>query len=71
MVFPSVPESPECYFRLLDFLGAEVDDSWRCSFAKRLYLVAKLSHMGGGGVDVDGLACPLHRSMAHSYQARG
>jgi hypothetical protein len=25
----------------------------------------------GGGVDVDGLACPLHRHMTHSYQARG
>jgi hypothetical protein len=33
------------------------DDSWRGSFVKRFYLVAKPSHVT---VDVDGLACPLH-----------
>jgi hypothetical protein len=35
---------------------------------KRLYFVAEPSHVG---VDVDGLDCPLHWPMAHSYQARG
>jgi hypothetical protein len=25
----------------------------------------------GGGVDVDGIACPLHRPIALSYQAWG
>jgi hypothetical protein len=34
----------------------------------RLYLVAKPSHVG---VNVDGLACPLHRLMAYSCQMRG
>jgi hypothetical protein len=33
-----------------------------------LYLAAKPSHMG---VDVDGLAYPLHRSTACSHQTRG
>jgi hypothetical protein len=32
------------------------------------YLVAKSSHTG---VDVDGLACPLHRSMTSNHQMRG
>jgi hypothetical protein len=32
------------------------------------YLVAKSSHVG---VDVDGLACPLHRPMTCSRQMRG
>jgi hypothetical protein len=46
------------------FQGTAVDDAhdstWRrCCFA-RLYLAAKPSHIG---VDVDGLACPLHRPM--------
>jgi hypothetical protein len=33
-----------------------------------LHLAAKPSHVG---VDVDGLACPLHRPTVHSYQMRG
>jgi hypothetical protein len=33
-----------------------------------LYLAAKLSHVG---VDVDSLACPLHRPMAYGHQMRG
>jgi hypothetical protein len=37
---------------------------------KWLYLVAKPSHIGGG-VDVDGLAYPLHRPMVCSCQVRG
>jgi hypothetical protein len=37
--------------------------SWR-----RLYLVAQPSHVV---VDVDGIACPLHRPMACSHQTRG
>jgi hypothetical protein len=57
---------------LLDVLGAEVDDtqdeSWRGCFMKRLYLPAKPSHIG---IDVDGLAYPLHRPMARSWQMRG
>jgi hypothetical protein len=32
------------------------------------YLAAKPSHVG---VDVDGLACPLHCPMTCSYQTRG
>jgi hypothetical protein len=43
------------------FPGTEVDGaqngSWRCHCIAQLYLVAK-SHIG---VNVDGLACPLHR----------
>jgi hypothetical protein len=34
----------------------------------RFYLAAKPSHVG---VDVDGLACPLHRLMICIYQMRG
>jgi hypothetical protein len=33
-----------------------------------LYLAAKPSHVG---VDVDRLACPLHRPTAYSHQSRG
>jgi hypothetical protein len=33
-----------------------------------LYMAAKPSHMG---VDVDGLACPLHHPMTWSCQTRG
>jgi hypothetical protein len=33
-----------------------------------LYLAAKPSHMG---VDVDGLACPMHRPTVYSFQTRG
>jgi hypothetical protein len=44
------------------------DDSWRGSFVVWLYLVAKPSHVG---VDVDALACPLHRPMVHSCQMSG
>jgi hypothetical protein len=32
------------------------------------YLAAKSSH---ARVDVDGLACPLHRPVAYNYQRRG
>jgi hypothetical protein len=35
---------------------------------RRLYLAAKPSHVG---VNVDGLACPLHRPTICSCQARG
>jgi hypothetical protein len=53
-------------------MGAEVDDaqdeSSRGSLVKRLYFPVKPSHMG---VNVDGLAYPLHRPMAHSCQTRG
>jgi hypothetical protein len=52
-------------------LGAEVDDaredSWRGSFMAWLYLAAKISHVG---VDVDGLACPLHRPMVRCCSGR-
>jgi hypothetical protein len=65
-------EQSWCSSGLLSILGAEVDDvqdeSWRGSFVKRLYLSAKPSHMG---VDVNGLAYPLHRPTAHSCQTRG
>jgi hypothetical protein len=33
-----------------------------------LYLAAKPSHVG---VNVDGLACPLHYPMVHSFQMMG
>jgi hypothetical protein len=52
------------------FLGAEVDDtrvsSWRRHHAG-LYMTAKLSHMG---VDVGGLACPLHHPTVCGHQTR-
>jgi hypothetical protein len=39
---------------------------------KRLYLMAMPSHVGARvGGDVDGLASPLYRPMAHSCQAKG
>jgi hypothetical protein len=44
------------------------DDSWRDSFAIWLYLMATPSHVG---VNVDGLAYPLHRPTVHSCQMRG
>jgi hypothetical protein len=47
--------------------GAQ-DDSWRHHCIVWLYLVAKLSHVG---VDVDGLACPLHRPTVCDRQMRG
>jgi hypothetical protein len=53
-------------------LDAEVDDawdnSWRGSFTAWLYLAANPSHMG---VNVDGLAYPLHHPTVHSYHTRG
>jgi hypothetical protein len=33
-----------------------------------LYLAAKPSHVG---VDVDGLACPMHRPTVYNFQTRG
>jgi hypothetical protein len=63
---------PMCSFWLSGVLGAEVvgarDDSWRGHFTVWLYLAAKPSHMG---VDVDGLACPMHWHMVRSCQTRG
>jgi hypothetical protein len=56
------------FFLVLGHSGAEVDDDWdhcwRGSFTVWLYLMAKPSHMG---VDVDGLAYPLHHPTVHSY----
>jgi hypothetical protein len=61
-----------CSFQLRGVLGAEVDgawdDSWRGHFTVWLYLAAKPFHMG---VDMDGLACPLHRHKVCSCQTRG
>jgi hypothetical protein len=55
---------PGCSFCLPNILGDEVDDarddSWRGSFVKRLSLPTS-------GVDVVGLACPLHRPMVYNY----
>jgi hypothetical protein len=63
---------PGCSFKLPGVLGVEVDDvcddSGTGSVMKRLFLASKLSHVG---VNVDGLACPLHQPMAHSCQVRG
>jgi hypothetical protein len=54
------------------FLGTEVDGardtSWRHHCFTQLYLIAKPSHVG---VNVDGLAYPLHRSMVYDRQVRG
>jgi hypothetical protein len=53
------------------FPGAEVDDAWVSSWRHHhvgLYLADKPSHMG---VDVDGLACPLHCHMVCGCQTRG
>jgi hypothetical protein len=60
------------FFLVPGFLGAEVDDvrdgSWRCCFTTLLYLASKPAHVG---VDVDELACPLHRPTAYVRQTRG
>jgi hypothetical protein len=37
---------------------------------RRFYLAAKPSHVGGG-LDVDGVAYPLHRHTTCSHQSRG
>jgi hypothetical protein len=44
------------------------DGSWRRCFAALLYLATKPAHVG---IDVDGLAYPLHRPMACGCQTRG
>jgi hypothetical protein len=57
---------------LLSVPGVEVDDarddSWRRCFVASAYLPTKPSHVG---VDVDGLAYPLHHHMTCSHQTRG
>jgi hypothetical protein len=64
--------APGCFFWFPGVLGAKVDDardgSWRRYFVALLYLAAKSAHVG---VDVDRLACPLHRPMACGRQMRG
>jgi hypothetical protein len=64
--------APGCSSWFPSVFGAEVDDardgSWRRYFAAGLYLAAKPAHVG---VDVDRLACPLHRPTACSRQTRG
>jgi hypothetical protein len=64
--------APECSSWFPHVVGTEVDDaqdgSWRRCFVTLLYLAAKPAHMG---VDVDGLACPLHRLMASCRQTKG
>jgi hypothetical protein len=61
-----------CSFRLLGVLGVEVDDAWDDSWRGTLQsgFTWKLS-LPTWGVDVDGLAYPLYRPMAHRCQARG
>jgi hypothetical protein len=63
---------PDCSFWLSGVLGDEVDgardNSSRGCFTTWLYMAAKPSHVG---VDVDGLACPLHWPTVHSCQTRG
>jgi hypothetical protein len=60
-----------CSSWFLGIIGAEVDDaqdsSWRRCFVAWLYLAAKSSYVG---VDVDGLAYPLHHPMACNRQTR-
>jgi hypothetical protein len=64
--------APGCSSWLSGVLGTEVDDawddSWSGSFTMWLYLTAKLSHVG---VNVDGLAYPLHQPTVYSCQRRG
>jgi hypothetical protein len=64
--------APGCSFWFSGILDAEVDDaqdgSWRRCFVAWLYLAAKPSHVG---VDVDGLAWPLHHPTPCSRQTRG
>jgi hypothetical protein len=59
--------APGCSSRFPGVIGAEVDDardgSWRCFFTAWIYLAAKPSHVG---VDMDGLACPLHCHLIYS-----
>jgi hypothetical protein len=65
-------KTPGCSSWFPGILGAEVNDlrdgSLRRCFAALLYLAAKPAYMG---VDVDGLACPLHHPMAYCLQTRG
>jgi hypothetical protein len=53
------------------FPGAEVDGAWDGSWRRRcftrLYLAAKASHVG---IDVDGLAYPLHHPIVSGCQKR-
>jgi hypothetical protein len=64
--------APGCSSGFSGVFGVEVDDnrdgSSRCCFMAWLFLGAKPSHMG---VNVDGLAYPLHRPMTSSCQMRG
>jgi hypothetical protein len=64
--------APGCSFGFPSILVTEVDDaqddSWRHCFTVWLYLAAKPAHVG---VDVDGLAYPLHRPTVYSCQTRG
>jgi hypothetical protein len=63
--------APRCSSWFLSILSGEVDDardgSWRRCFAMWLYLAVKPGHVG---VDMDGLAYPLHHLMACNYQPR-
>jgi hypothetical protein len=63
--------APGCSSWFLGILSAEVDDaqdgSWRRCFVMLFYLAAMPAHMG---VDVDGLAWPLHRPMGRDRQMR-
>jgi hypothetical protein len=63
---------PESSSGLLSVPGVEVDDarddSWRRCFVASAYLPTKPSHVG---VDVDGLAYPLHHHTTCSHQMRG
>jgi hypothetical protein len=53
-------------------LGTEVDgaqdSSWRCCCFAWLYLPARPSHVG---VNVDGIACPMHYPMVCVQQTMG
>jgi hypothetical protein len=64
--------APGCSSWFPGVLGDEVDDawdgSWKHCFVTLLYLAAKPTHVG---VDVDGLAYPLHCPMACGCQMRG
>jgi hypothetical protein len=64
--------APGCPSQFLGVLDAEVDDawdgSWRRCFTTWLYLAAKPSQVG---VDVDGIAYPLHHPTAYCRQTRG
>jgi hypothetical protein len=59
--------APGCSSWFSGVLSTELDDAQDVTLWRRLYLAVKPSHVG---VDVDGLACPLHSPMIYNRQTR-